>query len=82
MPADPQSVRTDFNLDFFVANTGQFHADPEAGGALEHVDLRPPLRSGFLKAREVNLRKLVGNFANLALNETEAQGAGFSSHNL
>ena len=82
MPADLQPVRTDSNLDIFLADTGQLHADPQAGGALEHIDLRPPLRAGFLESREVYLGKLVGNFTKFALNETEAQGADFSAHNL
>ena len=82
MPADSQPSRTDLDRDIFVAYTCQRNADSKAGGALESVDLRPPLRTGFLKLREVNLSKLIGDFANFALNDTEAQRAGFSTHGL
>jgi hypothetical protein len=82
MAAYSQPSRTDIDLDIFVAYTSQFHADSKAGGALENVDLRPPLRTGFLKLREVNLSKLIGDFADFTLNEAEAQGAGFSTHSL
>ena len=82
MPADSQPSRTDLDLDIFVTYTCQRHADSKAGGALENVDLRPPLRTGFLKLREVDLGKLIGDFANLTLNETETQRAGFSTHSL
>jgi len=82
MPADSQPCRTDLDLDIFVAYTRERHADSKAGGALENVDRRPPLGAGFLKLREVNLSKLIGDFANFALNETEAERAGFSTHSL
>jgi hypothetical protein len=82
MSADSQPVRTDFDLDIVVADTSEVHANPEAGGALENIDLRAPLRAGFLKSCEVDFGKLVGDFANLAFDETETQRADFSTHTL
>ena len=77
MPADAESLRTDFEFDVIVADASQVHANPEAGGALEHIDLRTPLRTGFLESREMDFSQLVGNFANFAFDQTETQGAGF-----
>jgi hypothetical protein len=61
-----------FHFDMIIVEPGQLDADAEAGSALKHVHLRPPLRAGLLELGEVYLGKLIGHFTDLALDETEA----------
>jgi hypothetical protein len=76
---DPAQFNVNFDLIGF--NARQFYADPKTGSALENIDWRTPLNASFMKIREMDLRDLVGNFANLALKKTKANRAVFLAHN-
>jgi hypothetical protein len=76
---DPAQFNVNFDLIGF--NARQFYADSKTRSALENVDRRTPLNASFMKIREMDLRDLVGNFANLALKKTKANRAVFLAHN-
>jgi hypothetical protein len=75
---DPAQLNVNFDLIGF--NARQFYADSKTRSALENIDRRTPLNAGFMKLGEMDLRNLVGNFANLALKKTKANRADFSAH--
>jgi hypothetical protein len=77
---DPDSARLHFDFYLVGFNSGQFNTDPEARGTLKDVDRRTPLNSGIAKIGEVDLRYLVGDLANLALEKPQTERTGFSAH--
>jgi hypothetical protein len=78
--SDPEPAQPNFNFDLVGFNAGQFNADSKAGRTLKNVDRRTPLNARVMKIGEMDLGNLVGNFANLAFEQTQAEGTGFSAH--
>jgi len=80
MPPDPESARSDFNLDLFGFYAGQFNANPKTSGTLEYVDRRMPPKIGVTKIGKMDFRDLVGDLANLTLEMTQTNCSDLSAH--